>query len=272
LIKRDIGDIGPAEGTVFYDWQWYYSALGVILWIATILVLVGLKSNRDPQAWLIFVPVLVVFLAWTIFKKVVGANSTGTQILDIIFDGLIFGQAIMWLLAEKISRKSRFINCLVSLIVMIAAGAAAVVSSLGFEFSTEGVATFVAMVILSLAIVCGQGLAGLMCRRKYSGVRYSLWAAFWEIVIIVVSMAAYGIFILVMIAAASRGTLQAFAVLAGIAMGAVLLGAVVYGVSLPFLILVQRNRFWRERFWAWSQAARPEPVNAAGPAENTPAS
>jgi len=258
VITRDIGEVGSAEGTIFCDWMWYYNALGVILWIVTILVLAGLKSNRNPQAWLIFVPVLVVFLAWTIFKKVVGANSTGIQIFDIIFDGLIFGQAIMWLIAGKISRKSRFVNCLVSLIVMIAAGAAAVVSSLGFEFSTEGVATFVAMVILSLAIVCGQGLAGLMCRKKYSGVRYSLWAALWEIAIIAVPTAVFGIFAVVMIAA-SRDILRSFAVLAGVAMIAAFLGAVVYGVNLPFLILVQRNRFWRERFCAWAQVVRPEP-------------
>jgi len=199
--------------------------------------------------------VLVVFLAWTIVKKIIGADSAGIQFFEIIIDGLIFGQAIMWLLAGKISRKSRFVNCLVSLIVMIAAGAAAVVSSLGFEFSTEGVATFVAMVILSLAIVCGQGLAGLMCRRKYSVVKFSLWTALWEIALIAVPTAVFGIFAVVMIAA--RGDiLQAFAVLAGVAMGGGLLGAVVYGASLPFLILVQRNRFWRERFCAWAQVVR----------------
>jgi hypothetical protein len=260
VITRDIGGIGPAEGTVFYEWKWYYSALGVILWIATILVLVGLKSNRTPQAWFIFVPVLVLFLAWTIFKKVVGSNSTGIQVFDIIINGLIFGQAIMWLLAEKISRKSRFSNCLVSLIVMIAAGAAAVVSSLGCEFSSEGVVTFVAMVILSLAIVCGQGLAGLMCRRKYSVVRYSLWAALWEISVIAVQIAGYGIFVVIMMAS-SRDILRTFAVLASMAMGAALLGAVVYGVSLPFLILLQRNRFWLERFCAWAQVVRSEPFN-----------
>jgi hypothetical protein len=272
VITCDIGEVGPAEGTLFYDWKWYYSALGVILWIATIFVLVVLKSNRNPQAWLVFVPVLVVFLAWTIFKKVVGANSTWTQLFDIIIDGLVFGQAIMWLLAEKISRKSRFVNCFVSLIVMIAVGAAAVASSLGFEFSAEGVAACVVMVILSLAIVCGQGLAGLMCRKKYGGVRYSLWTALWETVLIAVPIAAYGIFVVVMIATSRDNILQVFAVLAGVAVGATLLGAVVYGVSLPFLILLQRNRFWRERFWAWSQAARPEPSNIAETAKNTPAS
>jgi hypothetical protein len=239
-----------------------------MLWVVTILVLVGLKSNRNPQAWLIFVPVLVVFLAWTIVKKIVGANSAQIQMFDTIVDGLIFGQAIMWLLTGKISRKSRFVNCSVSLIVMIGVGAAAVVSSLGFGFSSESVATCVAMVILSLAIVCGQGLAGLMCRRKYSVVKFSLWAALWEISLIAVPTAVFGIFAVVMIAA--RGDiLQALAVLAGVAMGACLLGAVVYGVSLPFLILLQRNRFWRERFCAWAQVVRPEPFNITETTEKT---
>ena len=268
MITCDIGEVGPAEGTLFYDWKWYYSALGVILWIATIFVLVVLKSNRNPQAWLVFVPVLVVFLAWTIFKKVVGANSTWTQLFDIIIDGLVFGQAIMWLLAEKISRKSRFVNCSVSLIVMIAAGVAAVVSSLGWGFSMERITTFVAMAILSLAIVCGQGLAGLMCRRKYSVVKFSLWAALWEIALIAVPAAGFGIFAMVMMAA--RGDiLQAFAVLAALAIYCVILGALVYGVSLPFLILVQRNRFWRERFCAWAQVVRPEPFNITETTEKT---
>ena len=266
MITRDIGGIGPAEGTVFYDWKWYYSALGVILWLATILVLVGLKSNRNPQAWLIFVPVLVIYLLWTIFRKAVGANSTQIQIFEVIIDGLVFGQAMMWLLAGKICRTRRFVSS-ISLIVMIVIGAAAVASALGLGLSTERVVTFVALVILSSAIVYGQGLAGLMCRRKYSGVKYSLWTALWEIVLIVVPIAGFGIFAMIMIA--GTNILQAFAVLVSIAMGAGLLAVLVYGVSLPFLILVQRNRFWRERFWAWSRAARPELSNIAEPAENT---
>jgi hypothetical protein len=261
VISRDIGGLGPSEGIIFYDWKWYYSALSSILWIATFVALVGIKANRKGQAWLVFIPVLVVYLVWTIFKKVVGADTTQMQMFNVIIDGLIFGQAIMWLLAGKLSSKSRFINCLVSLVVMTMAGAGAIVSSLGTGIGMEWVVSAVALALLSLAIVAGQALAGRMCSRKYSILKFSLLTALWEIVIVAVSLLVYGVAIALFIMS-SLGVLQAIMVLAGVAFGAGFLGAIVYGVTLPFLILVQRNHFWRQRFMDWAQVSGPQPVIA----------
>lgn len=224
-----------------------------------LLALVGIKSNRKGQAWLVFIPVLLVYLVWTIFKKVVGADTTQIQMFDVIIDGLIFGQAIMWLLAGKLSSKSRFVNCLVSLVVMMAAGAAAVVSSLGTGIGMEWVVSAVALALLSIAITAGQAIAGRMCGRKYSILKFLLLTALWEIAIVTVSLLVYGVAIALFIMS-SLGVLQAIMVLAGVAFGAGILGAIVYAMTLPFLILVQRNQFWRQRFLSWAQVSQPNPV------------
>ena len=227
----------------------------------------GVKSNRKAPAWLIFVPVLVIYLVWTAFKKVVGADTTQIQMFNVIVDGLIFGQAIMWLLADKLSGQSRFANCIMSLVVMAAVGAGAVVSTMGTGISMERVVYGIALVILFLTIVAGQGIAGFMCRRKYSIVKFSLLTALWEIVIITALMAVYGVFALIMIW--STGSGQAIVILFGIITSSVVLGAIVYVISLPFLILVQRNHFWRRRFLMWARVAGPEPVNPPSAIENT---
>jgi hypothetical protein len=255
VIKRDLGGVGPAESTILYDWKWYYSALCSILWIAIIFVLVGIKSNRCGQAWLIFIPILLLYLLWTIFKIIVGADSSQIQTFDVIFDGLIFGQAIMWLLAGKIGGKSFFL----SFIVMVVTGAAAIVSSYGFGFSSEMLVACITMAFSSLAITAGQAIAGRMCRRKYSIVKFTLFAALWEIVIAVVSLLVFGV-IFVLASISTLGVLEAIMIMAGIVFAAGFFGAVVYGLSLPFLILVQRNQFWRQRFMKLFNLSGPQPV------------
>jgi hypothetical protein len=183
---------------------------------------------------------------------------------------VIFGQAIMWLLAGKFSFQSRRVNCLVSLVVMAAAGAGAMVSSLGFEFSSYGFVAGIALAILLMAIGAGQGIAGFMCRRKYSVVKFSLLTALWEVVIVVILMASYGIFAI--IAMWHMGVLQAGVILFGIITSSAVMGVIVYVMNLPFLILVQKNQFWRQRFLKWAQVAQPQIVVLPPAAENQPLS
>ena len=236
------------------------------MWLATFVALIGIKSNRKAPAWLIFVPVLAVYLVWTIAKKTFVTNPSLVQILDVIFDGLIFGQAIMWLLAGKLSGQSRFANCIMSLVVMAAVGMGAVVSSLGVRISMEQITTGIALVIMFLAMVSGQGIAGFICRRKYSIVKFSLLAALWEILIITSLMAVYGVVALIIML--STGDMQAGVILFGIMTSSVVLGAIVYVISLPFLILVQKNQFWRQSFLNWTRVAQPQPVVIEQTAQN----
>jgi len=161
----------------------------------------------------------------------------------------------MWLLAGTTGSRGRFF----SFIVMLAASAAATASSLGFAFSYETIIAVAIMAALSLTIVLGQAIAAHMCRIKYSIVKFTLLVALWEIVIVGICIMVIGV--AEAIAIGSRmGIFQAIAVLAGVALAAGIMGAVVYCMNLPFLILVQRNQFWKQRFVNWTRVEQPHIV------------
>ncbi|NIP54597.1 MAG: hypothetical protein GWN67_21165, partial [Phycisphaerae bacterium] len=86
VVSHDIGELGPKEGkAVIYNWKWYYNILPLSLFFTLILLLVFVRANRTPRAWLIFVPLLIVNLLWSIFLKVLGAGSVQTSIFSVLF-------------------------------------------------------------------------------------------------------------------------------------------------------------------------------------------
>jgi hypothetical protein len=101
-------------------------------------------------------------------------------------------------------------------------------------------------------------------------VKFSLLTALWEVVIVVILMASYGIFAI--IAMWHMGVLQAGVILFGIITSSAVMGVIVYVMNLPFLILVQKNQFWRQRFLKWAQVAQPQIVVLPPAAENQPLS
>jgi hypothetical protein len=153
---------------------------------------------------------------------------------------------------------------------MVAVGIAAIISSFGFGFSGQGLGISIVIFMVSLAVAGGQGIAGFMCRRKYVMAKYMLWAALWEIVLIAIPLAFYAVFAVIMIA--GRSTISGILILFSVAVSGGVLGALVYAMSIPFLILVQKNSFWRERFLMWTQAANQQPVILAEPQADIPVS
>ena len=58
---RTSANFGPRDGPpVVFHWRWWYHVPTLPLW-AIAVVLVGLKANRHRQAWLILVPLGLVF-------------------------------------------------------------------------------------------------------------------------------------------------------------------------------------------------------------------
>ena len=102
----EIGKLGPNKGeTVTFTWKWYYSGANLILW-ATLLLAIGLsKSNRNRAAMLVFVPVCITVIVWTILRGVLPLDSVIEEMFTIALYCLVTGIGIVWLWGDWIGRR-----------------------------------------------------------------------------------------------------------------------------------------------------------------------
>jgi len=271
VTSQDIGELGPKEGTaVIYNWRWYYSALGLLLWLALILVLVLPKSNRDRRALLIIVPLVFVNLLWLLFKKVSGMSSSDAQQFDMLFQSMAIGIAVLWLIVHKFGGSNGFVRFCLSL------GILAVVAGLGTlsyhtGFSGETSLFLVLLVFMSIILLLAMTAAGWLCKRQYLPVRYMLWLGLCTLFGSAVAM--IGVFIIGMLFI-FPGQPKLMSVIFDVAGVGLIFGVCLYVLNLPYMILAFRSPFFRERFYAClrlkSMATTTEQADTDRPGEQNP--
>ena len=111
-----------------------------MLWAVLVLAIVLVKANRNPQALLVLVPLLIINLLWSIFKKAMSFPSAQVEMFNMLFYSLTVGIAILWLLAHKLGNRSRFVTFLLAFTIMAVVGLAGAISYGGLEFSQQTVA------------------------------------------------------------------------------------------------------------------------------------
>jgi hypothetical protein len=219
--------------------------LPLSLFFILILLLVFVRANRTPRAWLIFVPLLIVNLLWSIFLKVLGAGSVQTSFFSVLFHSYTVGIASLWLLGHKIANRRRFATFLLALAIMAVAGLIGIVSYGMTDFSGEGLSILMCLGVLSLTILLGFVLSGRMCRNRYSNLRFMLWLALWCEVVCVASML---VFFSIAIAI-YRSSISLSEILFEFFPAALIFGLCAYVIILPYVILAFRSSFYRQRFY-----------------------
>lgn len=244
--SADIGELGPKEGTaVVYNWRWYYSAPGLLLWLVLILVLVLPKSNHDRRVLLILVPLVFVNLLWLLFKKVSGMSSSDAQQFDILFQSMAIGIAVLWLIVHKFGGSNGFVRFCLSL------GILAVVAGLGTlsyctGFSGETAICLVLLVFMSIVLLLALAVAGSLCKRQYLPVRYMLWLGLCTLFGSVAAMLGFFIVGTLFIFPGQAKLASVIFEVAGVGLA---LGVCLYVLNLPYMILAFYSPFFRERFY-----------------------
>jgi len=242
IASADIGELGPKDSdAVVYEWKWYYSAPSLALWALLLLAIVLVKANHNPHALLVLVPLLIVNLLWSIFKKAMSFPSAQAEMFNMLFYSLTVGIAILWLLAHKLGNRSRFVTFLLAFTIMAVVGLAGAISYAGLA-----VGALILLANLVFAMLLGFVLAAWCCRKRYRPVSFMLWLAVWTVSANLVSMpVAYSIIFIVYRVSISISTLLLIDLRAGSAQGAFL-----YLTVFPYMILALRSSFFRERFYA----------------------
>ena len=239
--------MGPKEGdAVVYHWKWYYSTPALALWLVLLGAIVLVKANRNPRALLILLPLLVLNLLWFGLAKLLHFSSSTSAQFDPLFASYTVGISVLWLFAHKLGNRNRFVTCLLAFVLMALLGIVGAVSYSELEFSQQTVATVILLAVLTLAMLLGFALAGWRCRRRYGNIRFMLHLAFWTVAAcLAITFVVYAVTFAISRASLPVSTVLLVSLIAGSA-----LGSYVYVIVFPFMILVLRSSFYRERFYA----------------------
>ena len=243
--SEDIGSLGIKEGTAtIYPWKWYYSAPALGSWIVLALVILLVRDNRDPRVLLIFIPIFLIRLLWSLFLPILGVPSSVLVVFGMLVDALVAGIAVLWLLAYKLGNRNRFVSFLLALIVLVAATIVAIMS---YQAWLSGV-DFEILVVQALGIVTMLlvfVLAGWRCRKRYGPWRFMLWLALWTMVISLVGMST---FFLISVRPSGIELIQQ---IPEVLVAGLIFAVCIYMLNLPFMILAFVTHFFRERFYAY---------------------
>ncbi|MHC4457110.1 MAG: hypothetical protein ACYS0I_08455 [Planctomycetota bacterium] len=244
----DIGQLGPNEGiAVVYDWRWYYNLPGLSLWLVLILALALVKDNRNPRAWLILTPLLIVNLLWLVVKDTSDFRIADTEMFNITFQSLVIGITALWLLAHKLDNRNRFFTFLSALAVLAAIGLLGTISLSGFSQKT--IASITILAVLVLAMLLGFTLAGWLCRKHYSDLRFIALLALCNVIVCIMVMLAYaGVSIAVTLIQGYMPGYSSLLLLQALSRG-ILFGVSAFMINLPYMTLVLRGSFFRRRFF-----------------------
>ncbi len=245
--SADIGDLGPKQGTaVVYNWKWYYRAPTLALWLVLIAVFIFIKDNRNPQALLILVPLLIVNLLWLVFKKAMGFRSADAEMFGMVFNSLVVSITVLWLFAHKLGNRNRFLTFLWAFALMAVLGLVGAISFYGLTFSQQTVGALILLAMSALVILLGFVMAGWQCRNRYSSLRFMLYLAFWTVAVCLASM----LVVFLTVSIIQQTTFSISTLLIMVPIVSLIFGACLYVIVFPYMILALRSAFFRERFYA----------------------
>jgi hypothetical protein len=238
--------MGPQQGeAASFDWKWYYSAAGSLIWLALILALVVPKANCDLRILLILAPLVIVNLLWLAFKKLSGMPFSSASQFDTVFHSMAVGIAGLWLIANYFHGFGGFVRFLISLGILVAVACLGVLSY-SFELPEETALFLALLVFMALTMLTAMTVSQRLCRGKYRPVCFMLWLALWTL--LVSSVAMFGFIVVGSIITSSKPDLSEGIMI--VVQGGLTFGLCLYVLNLPFMILGFAHPFFRERFCA----------------------
>jgi hypothetical protein len=216
-----------------------------------VLGLLSLRSNRTAQAWWIWLPLGCLIglnhAAWPMLGLV---PSEALDLVGLPLDAFAFGLASVWLLAEPLQQRLRFLVFLKMLAALAGISAVLLVIRLDWETPFEAILSLVLLGLGSLVATIGFTLAGWFTRGGYRPAGLALWlavlvAAGWLVI-------STPFFLLNLAAGAEAAWLDLLQVI-------LVFTGITWSAMLPFLLLAFAHPFYRKRLKALLHLERNEP-------------
>ncbi len=222
------------------------------------LAFVGLKENRTAKAALLLIPIAVLGLVYSAIKKMIGIDSGGGVQLNFMFTVLVLGFSMIWLLAERIGNRNRFVTFLLAISIYLGFLG---VNLLGGGFGDDTVQIAGLAAISIVALLPAFFLAGVAAGTPFNRRRFLIWLPIALYSLLLISFA-------IVMGVSSRIDNYPLSSMVVEAIVASFFTGVVYCVSLvPFVVLLLNSPFWRKRFDAvLGVQATCQPESTADPA------
>jgi len=244
-------DPGPLSTNTFseeelsqIDGHWIYNFSLLIL---LILAFILFKENLNLRALSILIPLGVVILVLELFKLSLDSKLLDSLNVIVIFESLAVGIAIILLLGQRVSSINVYISIVIAFVVFTLSGIAGVIGFYDGRYvaATESTLNFYAVQagVWLLAMV----LTALFCRKKYSRVRFNLFALLSFFLSQLIGM----YIITLQFAAANAAKSSMAGNLQWILIGAAALTIVHYLITVPYLILAYRSKEYEKRLFNW---------------------
>ena len=244
--SADLSEMGAQQGeAVSFNWKWYYSALRLAIWLVVIITIVVPKTNRNIRILLIFVPLAVVNILWSLFMKFARMNSTDALEFGLIFHSMAVSVTVLWLVAHSLARFKGVIRFLLSFLTVFIA---ACLGPLFYytELSNETALFSALFAFMTLTMLIAYTLSRRLCKGIYRPVGFSLWLALWILICSMLAMA--GFIIVGSIIFPSKPTF--FEAVSILLLSGSMCSLFLYILNLPYFILGFIHPFYRERFCA----------------------
>lgn len=238
VAECDLGHLGPKQGQpIPYYWSPLYTLMGALIWIPLILAFVLCKENRRPAALWILLPgsgFWVLYYGLAAISDMPG-DIRATFVAAV--SALAIGFSLVWLLAERIGRRYRFVTAVLALLIF------AVMTALSLPQAEPGEGTAILAIFIGLSFAVftiAFTIAAILSRRRRTGVRFTVAMLPG---CLVGTFIPFGIFLgIQMMQYSYAGMIWEFLKITLVASG------LYFAVLLPFLVLFFVSGFWRQRF------------------------
>jgi hypothetical protein len=259
---QDIAELGPSQGqaTVF-QWKWWYSAQGLLVWAVLALAMVVPRANRDRKVLLILIPVAVVLAAWFVLTKSLHMGSGPEYQLESLVHGLVVAIAVLWLIADGLGHLTAAVRFFCALFTMGAVGILGVMSSFASR-SAEVVILPIFLAMFAMVLLVAVTITVQQCRKDYSPGRFLLRIASWTVIGSLTVFYGY-----VVVVSLSSGTpLPATRLFAQFGLVGLMLGISLFLLILPYMVLAIASPFYLARMQACLglPPRQPPPENSTG--------
>lgn len=253
VASQEIGELGAHDSSpAAFEWRWYYHVPSIGVWGVLVALLVLVRANRRAQAWLIWLPVLAVALAWSMLSRLLFLSPDAAEPFGDFLTTLAASWAAAWLLAPWLAPRHFLAGVFLAVVAMVIVGGVYYLSVYDFRSLDEPVALSVLHVAGALSLVVATVLAASRCRQAYRPRRFLAWLLLWMLVIPMVCTPLVALVTVGSTLFWSEGLLEvvsmAMTMLVGSAIGGAVLGVSLYLLNLPFVALATRNEFYRARF------------------------
>lgn len=208
-------------------------------WLIVIIpILISLK--KDPRAKGILIPLIISILLIVVIKQFLP-----NEVKEVVFPflmSLILAQAAIWLVVDRFSGMNRFRVFIHSLFIMLGFGFLFLIT-LDTQQPTEKPGFMILYAISSLVIHLSIILSRFLVRKRFTPLRFTILIPFLNILLLIPTFL-ISVLILILFQNVSLPPGFYFQVI----MICSVLGFILFLCTLPYLILIFRNGYYREIF------------------------